>query len=61
MEFHVDFSQMPTDKFEALMKSLRLPVWITRNINFYVDKSHANASDTLNAERGLSTNRTNLE
>ncbi len=34
--FSVDFSQMPTDKFEALLKELKLPIWLTANTNFYV-------------------------
>lgn len=32
----VDFSQMPTDKFEALLRSLRLPVWLTSDLDLYV-------------------------
>lgn len=53
----VDFSQMPTDKFEALMKSLRLPLWLTSDSSFYVNKSHANASNTLDEGRGLSASK----
>ena len=34
-EIAVDFSQMPTDKFEDLLKSIRVPVWLTRSKNFY--------------------------
>lgn len=34
----VDFGAMPTDKFEAMMKALRLPIWLTGNKNFYVNK-----------------------
>lgn len=53
-KLYVDFSQMPTDKFEALLKSLRLPIWLNGNINFYVDQNHASASDSLVTGRGLS-------
>lgn len=41
----VDFSQMPTDKFEALLKGLKMQIPLTGNIAFYVNQSHANASD----------------
>lgn len=34
-EVAVDFSQMPTDKFEDLLKSIRVPIWLTRSKNFY--------------------------
>lgn len=39
--------------FEKMLKALRLPKWLTANTNFYVDKKHANASDTLDEGRGL--------
>ena len=48
----VDFSQMPTDKFEALLKSLKMLIPIDRNYSFYVDQSHAAASDTIEDGRG---------
>lgn len=32
----IDFSQMPTDKFENMLKALRLPLWLARNTSFYV-------------------------
>ena len=47
----VDFSKMPTDKMEALLKTLRVPIWLTKHTNFYVDKS--TGSDTLDEGRGL--------
>lgn len=41
----VDFDQMPTDKFEALLKSLKMQIPLSANLNLYVDKNHVNASD----------------
>lgn len=32
----VDFSKMPTDKFEELLKSLRVPQWLTDHRTWYV-------------------------
>lgn len=56
----VDFDQMPTTKFDAILekfrKGLRLPKWLTANTIFYVDKNHVNASNTLDEGRGLSAN-----
>ena len=51
-KIYVDFSQMPTDKFEALLKQIRVPVWLMANKNFYVNG--ATGSDTLDDGRGLS-------
>ena len=48
----VDFEQMPTDKFEALLKSIRVPIWLTRNKTFYVNGT--TGSDTLDDGRGES-------
>ena len=42
---YVDFSTMPTDKFEVMLKSIRVPIWITSTKYFYVDT--ATGSDTL--------------
>lgn len=56
-KIYVDFGAMPTNKFENLLKALRLPIWLTANTNFYVNKSHASASDTLNEGRGLSASK----
>ena len=47
---YVDFSLMPTDAFEELLKSIRVPVWLTKNINIYVAPA---GSDTLDEGRGL--------
>jgi len=35
----VDFSKMPTDKFEDLVKSIRVPIWLTKNKNFYCNST----------------------
>ena len=51
----VDFSKMPTDKMEALLKTLRVPIWLTANKNFYVDS--ATGSDTLDEGRGESLSK----
>lgn len=51
-KIYVDFSQMPTDKFEALLKSIRVPIWLTANKNFYVNGT--TGSDTLDEDRGES-------
>lgn len=48
----VDFGDMPTDKFEALLKSIRVPIWLTKNKNFYVNGT--TGSDTLGDGRGES-------
>ena len=49
---YVDFSLMPTDAFEDLLKSIRVPVWLTGNKNFYVNGEVG--SDTLDSGRGES-------
>lgn len=54
-EIAVDFSQMPTDKFEDLLKSIRVPIWLTANKQFYVDKT--TGSDTLDEGRGESSSK----
>lgn len=51
----VDFGDMPTDKFEELLKSIRVPIWITGNKNFYVNGT--TGSDTLDAGRGESAGK----
>ncbi len=48
----MDFSQMPTDKFEALVKSIQVPIWLERNTDFYVNGT--TGADTLDAGRGMS-------
>lgn len=55
-QIYVDFSAMPTDKFENLLKALHLPIWLSANKNFYVDKNHAQASDAIVEGRGQSAN-----
>lgn len=54
-EIAVDFSEMPTDKFEDLLKSIRVPIWLTANKQFYVDKT--TGSDTLDEGRGESSSK----
>lgn len=54
-QIYVDFESMPTDKFEAMLKSIRVPIWLTANKNFYVDQ--ATGSDTLDAGRGESADK----
>lgn len=44
-QIYVDFDSMPTDKFEAILKSIRVPIWLNANKNFYVDIN--NGSDTI--------------
>lgn len=48
----VDFGDMPTDKFEALLKSIRVPIWLTKDKDFYVNAT--TGSDTLDEGRGES-------
>lgn len=54
-EIAVDFSQMPTDKFEDLLKSIRVPIWLESGKNFYVNGS--TGSDTEDEGRGESASR----
>ena len=51
----VDFDAMPTDKFETMLKSIRVPIWLTGNKSFYVNQ--ATGSDTLDAGRGESASK----
>lgn len=44
-QIYVDFESMPTDKFEAMLKSIRVPIWLDKNTTFYVDGT--NGSDTI--------------
>lgn len=48
----VDFSQMPTDKFEALLKSLKMLIPLSSDIELIVDTNSAAAADTLIDGRG---------
>ena len=43
----VDFSKMPTDKMEALLKTIRVPIFLERHKNFYVDGSIGNDSTNI--------------
>lgn len=54
-QIYVDFSSMPTDKFETMLKSIRVPIWLTANKNFYVDG--VSGSDTLDEGRGESESK----
>lgn len=54
-QIYVDFDSMPTDKFEAMLKSIRVPIWLTANKNFYVNQ--ATGSDTLDSGRGESASK----
>lgn len=51
-QLFVDFDTMPTDKFEALLKSLKMQVPLEANKSFYVATNDPNASDTLVEGRG---------
>lgn len=50
----VDFGDMPTDKFEALLKSIRVPIWLTKNLTIYVSPT---GSNTLDEGRGLTADK----
>ena len=45
----VDFSDMPTDKFEALLKALKMLIPLSANLDLYVD---TNGSNTIENGRG---------
>ena len=51
----VDFDAMPTDKFETMLKSIRVPIWLAANKAFYVNGS--TGSDTLDSGRVESTSK----
>lgn len=48
----VDFSQMSTNKFEALLKALKMQIPLESNLNLYVDNTNPNADDTVIKGRG---------
>lgn len=48
----VDFEQMSPDKFETILKQIRVPIWLDEDKNFYVNGS--TGSDTLDEGRGES-------
>ena len=54
-KLYVDFGSMPTDKFESMLKSIRVPVWLSSTLNVYVNKT--TGSDTLNDGRGLKADK----
>jgi hypothetical protein len=41
----VDFGQMPTDKFEQMLRSLRLPLWLSGNKIWFVRMDGSDAND----------------
>ena len=49
-KLYVDFASMPTDKFEKMLKSIRVPVWLSRNTTIYVSPV---GSNSLDEGRGL--------
>ena len=51
-QLYVDFASMPTDKFETMLKSIRVPVWLTKSTAFYVNSS--TGVDNHDEGRGLS-------
>lgn len=51
-KLYIDFTKMPTDKFDALLKSIQVPIWLNGNTDFYVNNSHPNAGDDLVEGRG---------
>lgn len=56
-KIYVDFTNMPTDKYEAVLRSIRVPIWLSANTDFYVNNSHPNASDTLDDGRGMTPSK----
>lgn len=54
-KIYVDFSKMDTSKFEAMLKSIRVPIWLSANKIFYVDGT--TGSDTLDVGRGESSSK----
>ena len=38
-KLYVDFASMPTDKFESMLKSIRVPIWLSSTLNVYVNKT----------------------
>lgn len=51
-KLQVDFSQMPTDKFEALLKGLKMLVPLDANKQLYVSTNNSAAGDTIIDGRG---------
>lgn len=54
-KMYLDFSTMPKEKYEIILKQIRVPIWLSGNTVFYVNNSHPDASDSLEESgRGLS-------
>lgn len=51
-EVYVDFTKMDTSKFEAMLRSIRVPIWVDGDKSFYVDPD--NGSDTISDDIGES-------
>ena len=51
-KLQVDFSDMPTDKFEALLKGLKMLVPLSANKTLYVSTNNSAAGDTIIDGRG---------
>lgn len=51
-QLYVDFDSMPTDKFESMLKSLKMLVPIDRTMLLYVDTNSSAAGDTIIDGRG---------
>ena len=49
---YVDFSTMPTDKIEEVLKSLRLPKWLSADTDFYVRSDGNDENDGLENSAG---------
>jgi hypothetical protein len=54
---YVDFGNMPTDKFEQMLKSIRVPIWLAATKNVYVrtDGDDANDGSANDAMHGFKT------
>jgi|GEM_PF-3648781 len=55
-EVDIDFGQMPTDKFDAMLKSLRLPKWLTSAKTWHVNG--ATGSDNNDGETAATAFKT---
>ena len=51
-QLYVDFDSMPTDKFEAMLKSLKMLVPLSANKTLYVSTNNSAAGDTIIDGRG---------
>lgn len=48
----INFDDMPTDKFEAMLKSIRVPIWLSSNMHLYV--ANNGLDSTTDPTRGFS-------